>query len=588
MATRKIKAEVEVESSGAVRALDRVRSAGEKVDSSFKRFAIGSIIGGTIASALSFLVKNADESVEANIRLDGALRRLGATAGVTSKQINELASSVQQTTKFSDESVKDAASSLLLFDKITGDTFTRALKVSTDLAAVMGTDVPAAATALGRALQMPGSGLRVLVQAGIKFNDTQVQTLQRLTETGRAAEAQAVILQELELRTKGAAEETTRSLGGALESLKNQLGDLLESDASIGALVNGVNGLANAVGRLSGERTKLDDLNNALKVSEESLGRSTGEGTKILQEHIKVLKEQIRTEQSRINLQGSGRAGRGSRGSPSLNIGGDFQRDIFHGMADVEEKTFKSMEGNRQRNLEEMKKNFDFIDDEWDRYIHDLRQVREAEARIYDARGVTLQNFETNMEEVMAHVEENAQELSDNLKFPFDEFTGAVKNSLENIVRTGKITGRDFVTNLIIELSQKRLFEAIDKIGNALSNALSASSGKGGFLGMAAGAFSLFSGAASGGYRSRPTIVGENGPELALPGRGGMTVLNRSQMGGLGGSTLNYSPSTNITVQGNMDSDAEERIYRYIERTRKEDQRGMVKVIERNLNTRLR
>ena len=54
-----------------------------------------------------------------------------------------------EATTFDDEAVKAAQATLLGFGNITGEAFTEATEASADLAAFMGTDMPAACQAAG-------------------------------------------------------------------------------------------------------------------------------------------------------------------------------------------------------------------------------------------------------------------------------------------------------------------------------------------------------------------------------------------------------------------------------------------------------
>jgi hypothetical protein len=57
--------------------------------------------------------------------------------------------------------------------------------------------------------------------------------------------------------------------------------------------------------------------------------------------------------------------------------------------------------------------------------------------------------------------------------------------------------------------------------------------------------------AAAGGFVTGPTIVGENGPELIMPGYMGATVTPNNRLSSMGsGGSVQYSPTTNISGTG--------------------------------------
>jgi hypothetical protein len=61
----------------------------------------------------------------------------------------------------------------------------------------MGTDMKGAAIQVGKALQDPVHGISALRRVGVNFNESQVETIKKLVETGQAAKAQGLILAEL-------------------------------------------------------------------------------------------------------------------------------------------------------------------------------------------------------------------------------------------------------------------------------------------------------------------------------------------------------------------------------------------------------
>ena len=95
--------------------------------------------------------------------------------------------------------------------------------------------------------------------------------------------------------------------------------------------------------------------------------------------------------------------------------------------------------------------------------------------------------------------------------------------------------------------------------------------------------FRAFTGRAGGGLVTGPAVVGEDGPELLIPGATSM-VMNRRQLAFAGASagSVAYSPTTNIVVQGDMNKQSEARLLAYVEATRQKDQREMVRLLERN------
>jgi hypothetical protein len=201
------------------------------------------------------------ETVDAQSKmaqLEAAVRSTGGAAGQTVKELDDLSQALQRTTTYSDEAVKGAESLLLTFDKIKGVQFAQATKAVADLAARMGGDLQGAAVQVGKALQDPDTGLTALRRSGVSFSEQQIQVIKSLYDTGRAAEAQTIILKELEHEFGGSAAAARDTLGGALTGLKHAFGDLFEiSRGSSGGLIGAINGLSTALGSLAGHDAEL-------------------------------------------------------------------------------------------------------------------------------------------------------------------------------------------------------------------------------------------------------------------------------------------------------------------------------------------
>jgi phage-related minor tail protein len=125
--------------------------------------------------------------------------------------------------------VQDAASILATFRSVSGETFTRALTLAQDMAAVFGQDLSSAATQLGKALEDPIDGLTALRRVGISFSDSQKELIKTLVETGQTAEAQRVILDALAQQVGGAGAAEAGGLTGATNRLQDAWGNLLEA-----------------------------------------------------------------------------------------------------------------------------------------------------------------------------------------------------------------------------------------------------------------------------------------------------------------------------------------------------------------------
>jgi hypothetical protein len=226
---------------GATASISRqMRTAGQAI--------LGVFSGAALVAGIRAVVQATTESEQAIAQLDSALQSAGTRAGVTSSQLQAFATQMQRTSTFTDEAVLGVETLLLSFRGLSGDTITRATAAVLDLSTRMGTDLRSSSIAVAKALSDPERGLTALTRAGVLFSESQKDLIKNLVDTGRLADAQGLILRELEGRFGGAAAAARNTLGGALTAVKNNFGDLLEGDkASMKGMVVGLNNLADTL-----------------------------------------------------------------------------------------------------------------------------------------------------------------------------------------------------------------------------------------------------------------------------------------------------------------------------------------------------
>lgn len=208
----------------------------------------GLAAGYGIEKAFEAVFASITEAQEATIELDRLFKSFGDTVGVTKQNMLDYATTIQNTTTLSDEAVLKGQASLLKYTSITGAEFERVRAIAVDVAATMGGDVAGAADQLGRALENPLQGMRILRGLGIVLSPEQQALAKNMVETGRAAQVQGFLLAELEKRYKGAAEAAATTLGGALEQLKNRFTDAFEGQgADVNGLVASIHELADTL-----------------------------------------------------------------------------------------------------------------------------------------------------------------------------------------------------------------------------------------------------------------------------------------------------------------------------------------------------
>ena len=174
-------------------------------------------------------VKAFDEQQKAIAQVEAGLESTGQVAGFTSEELQKMASELQKVSLFGDEEIlKNATAQLLTFTNITGEQFAKTQKIALDLATRLDGDLKSASIMLGKALNDPVANLSALSRAGIQFSADQKSLIKSLVETGDIAQAQTVILAELEKQYGGSAEAARQAGLGPVEALKNQFSDLTE------------------------------------------------------------------------------------------------------------------------------------------------------------------------------------------------------------------------------------------------------------------------------------------------------------------------------------------------------------------------
>lgn len=183
-------------------------------------FSVKAIIGFGKAASEQFREDNQAAAI-----LKSTLEATGATAWTTFKELEEMASGLQQTTNFAASSIESMQSVLLGFRNITGETFGEATKAILDMATVMKMDLSSAAQSIGKALDDPIHGMDSLKKQGFNFTAAQKQVIQSFLDAGDAASAQKIILDELNGTFDGAAEAAADSA----TQIKNAWNDILSA-----------------------------------------------------------------------------------------------------------------------------------------------------------------------------------------------------------------------------------------------------------------------------------------------------------------------------------------------------------------------
>ena len=248
-----LKVLVTAEVDKAVRNLDELDKKTNETENSFKK------LGEVIASAAltKAVISFGQESVQAAEEASRSMRLLastveatGAGAWTSADALHNMAVEFRNMTGIDNGKIEQMQTVLLGFKNISGPTFKEATAAILDMSTVMNMDLSSAAQAVGKALDDPINGLDSLRRQGFAFTEAQKEVIKALIESGETAEAQEIILKELEGTYGGAA----KAANNAFSQLQNAFGELKETVGNhIQPLVSGVaEGILDLIERFNG------------------------------------------------------------------------------------------------------------------------------------------------------------------------------------------------------------------------------------------------------------------------------------------------------------------------------------------------
>ena len=216
------------------KAIKNLKSVDKQTGTTEKMFKqLGGAIGAafSVKAVIDFSKQCAEAYREHNAAvsiLNSTLEATGATAWTTSLELQKMAGELQKTTNYTADSINSMQSVLLGFRNIKGDTFEDATKAILDMATVMKMDLSSAAQSIGKALDDPIHGMDSLKKQGFNFSESQKKVIQSLLDTGDAAGAQKIILDELNGTFGGAAEaaaDSATQIKNAWEDVKRAMAE---------------------------------------------------------------------------------------------------------------------------------------------------------------------------------------------------------------------------------------------------------------------------------------------------------------------------------------------------------------------------
>ena len=176
-----------------------------------------------------------DESEKAIAQVRQGILTTGGVAGKTLEQLTATASDLQKKTIFGDDDIlQNVTAQMLTFGNVAGTQFDRAQVAALDLSTRLDGDLKGASIQVGKALQDPIKGVTALSRSGVSFSASQKAMIKTLVETNNLADAQNLILGELEHQYGGSAEAAAKAGAGGMQQMANVINDMEEK---VGGLV---------------------------------------------------------------------------------------------------------------------------------------------------------------------------------------------------------------------------------------------------------------------------------------------------------------------------------------------------------------
>lgn len=187
--------------------------------------ALGTIaVGDFLRESVSMF----NDSSQASAQLDASLRSTANAAHLNRQALDAQAESLMNVSLFDDDAITGSQALLATFTKVKDAIYMDAIPAITDLATKMGGDLQGATIQVGKALNDPIKGITALTRVGVSFTEQQKETIKGLVETGRSAEAQRIILNELNKEFGGSAAAAAAAGTGPLTVFQNQIGNIRE------------------------------------------------------------------------------------------------------------------------------------------------------------------------------------------------------------------------------------------------------------------------------------------------------------------------------------------------------------------------
>lgn len=258
--------------------------------------------------AVASAVKEFDGYERQQLKVQQLLETTGYAAGLSAKELAKNADAVALATLASVSEIQDAQGVLLSFKAVQGETFTDAIMLAQDMAAVFGGTAKDKALQLGKALESPTDGLNALKRSGVSFTESEKAMIRQMDATGQRAEAQRFILEKLTEQVGGSARAQAGGLSGSVDTLGQRWDELQRKWAASSGAAKTVQGwidsLAESLTKLGQSiEPSVEGLEKKLASLQDSLSGVKGRSADSQRSTIAKQIEQVRNELSLARAQ---------------------------------------------------------------------------------------------------------------------------------------------------------------------------------------------------------------------------------------------------------------------------------------------
>ena len=241
----KIRESIDTMGTTAIEETEKAEGAfavmGEKMSETFgslKNMLLGGLGLSALFEGFEFIKESKgvyDEIQKATTDLNQTMKTMGGSVGVSTKELNEMAETMNKNTVFTQANIVSAQAMMLTFGNVKGKIFDEGMQSAGDYAQkFFKGDLLEASKSLGIALDDPIKGMSRLHRTGVSFTEQQKEQIKNLQEAGKLTEAQEIILKEIKRETGGQAEMFAKTDAGKIEMAKKGWEEIQKS---IGAVV---------------------------------------------------------------------------------------------------------------------------------------------------------------------------------------------------------------------------------------------------------------------------------------------------------------------------------------------------------------